>query len=97
MKILKYLLPYITLLFFITTGVHADDSDKKKYFDKEDIQSPFTGHPLLEEQDKSKIDINQIINISSFQLALILSVDFPSIICNLNLSDPANLSKTPII
>ena len=35
MHILKYLLPCITLLFFITTGVHADDSDKKKYLDKD--------------------------------------------------------------
>ena len=35
MNILKYLLPYITLLFFITTGVYADDSDKKKYLDKD--------------------------------------------------------------
>ena len=30
MNILKYLLPCITLLFFITTGVYAHDSDKKK-------------------------------------------------------------------
>ena len=35
MNILKYLLPCITLLFFITTGVYADDSDKKKYLDKD--------------------------------------------------------------
>ena len=35
MNILKYLLPCITLLFFITTGVHANDSDKKKYLDKD--------------------------------------------------------------
>ena len=35
MNILKYLLPYITLLFFISTGVHANDSDKKKYLDKD--------------------------------------------------------------
>ena len=34
---------------------------EKKYFDKEDIQSTFTGHPLLEEQGKSKVDITQII------------------------------------
>ena len=30
MNILKYLLPCITLLFFITTGVYAQDIDKKK-------------------------------------------------------------------
>ena len=35
MNILKYLLPCITLLFFITTGVHAEDSNKKKYLDKD--------------------------------------------------------------
>ena len=35
MNILKYLLLCITLLFFITAGVHADDSDKKKYLDKD--------------------------------------------------------------
>ena len=34
---------------------------EKKYFDKEGIQSTFTGHPLLEEGDKSKVDISQII------------------------------------
>jgi len=34
---------------------------EKKYFDKENIKSTFTGHPLLEEQGKTKIDISQII------------------------------------
>jgi len=34
---------------------------EKKYFDNVDIQSTFTGHPLLEEQKKNKIDISQII------------------------------------
>ena len=34
---------------------------EKKYFDKENIQSTFTGHPLLEDQEKSKIDISQVI------------------------------------
>ena len=34
---------------------------EKKYFDKEGIQSTFTGHPLLEEQDKSIVDISQIV------------------------------------
>ena len=29
------MLTCITLLFFITTGVHANDSDKKKYHDKD--------------------------------------------------------------
>ena len=35
MNIFKYLLPWITLLFFIATGVHANDSDKKKNYDKD--------------------------------------------------------------
>ena len=35
MNIFKHLFTCIALLFFITTGVHADDSDKKKYLDKD--------------------------------------------------------------
>ena len=35
MNIFKYLLPWIALLFFITTGVYANDSDKKKNYDKD--------------------------------------------------------------
>ena len=35
MNIFKYLLPWIALLFFITTGIHANDSDKKKNYDKD--------------------------------------------------------------
>ena len=34
---------------------------EKKYFEKENIQSTFTGHPLLENGEKAKIDISQII------------------------------------
>ena len=34
---------------------------EKKYFEKENIQSTFTGHPLLENKEKAKIDISQII------------------------------------
>ena len=34
---------------------------EKKYFEKENIQSTFTGHPLLENEKKAKIDISQII------------------------------------
>ena len=34
---------------------------EKKYFEKENIQSTFTGHPLLENVEKAKIDISQII------------------------------------
>jgi len=50
-KQLKSFLDHILLLFPF----------EKKYFDKEDIKSTFTGHPLLEEQEKIKIDISQII------------------------------------
>ena len=34
---------------------------EKKYFDKENINSTFTGHPLLEDYEKDKIDVSQII------------------------------------
>jgi len=34
---------------------------EKKYFDKENIKSTFTGHPLLDEQNKNNVDITQII------------------------------------
>ena len=50
-KQLKSFLDHILLLFPF----------EKKYFDKEGIKSTFTGHPLLEEQEKSKVDISQII------------------------------------
>ena len=51
LKQLKYFLDHILLLFPF----------EKKYFDKENINSTFTGHPLLDEQENSKIDISQII------------------------------------
>ena len=50
-KQLKSFLDHILLLFPF----------EKKYFDKENITSTFTGHPLLEKQERSKIDINQIL------------------------------------
>tara|TARA_Y100001970_G_scaffold32736_1_gene40610 strand:+ start:7872 stop:8999 length:1128 start_codon:yes stop_codon:yes gene_type:complete len=34
---------------------------EKQYFEKENVQSTFTGHPLLENEEKAKIDISQII------------------------------------
>ena len=34
---------------------------EKKYYDKENIKSTFTGHPLLENSKKDKIDLNQIL------------------------------------
>ena len=50
-KKLKSFLDHVLLLFPF----------EKKYFDKENIQSTFTGHPLLEIVDRSKIDVTQII------------------------------------
>jgi len=50
-KQLKSFLDHVLLLFPF----------EKKYFDKEDVQSTFTGHPLLEEQVINKVDISQII------------------------------------
>jgi len=50
-KKLKPFLDHVLLLFPF----------EKKYFDKESIQSTFTGHPLLEKENTSKIDISQII------------------------------------
>ena len=50
-KKLKSFLDHVLLLFPF----------EKKYFDKENIQSTFTGHPLLENDEKSKIHISQII------------------------------------
>ena len=50
-KELKLFLDHVLLLFPF----------EKKYFDKENIHSTFTGHPLLESQEKSKVDISQVI------------------------------------
>ena len=35
---------------------------EKKYFDKENIPNTFVGHPLLEQNKKSKIDLSSLIN-----------------------------------
>ena len=50
-KHLKIFLDHILLLFPF----------EKKYFDKENVNCTFTGHPLLEEQEKNKIEISAII------------------------------------
>ena len=50
-KQLKTFLDHVLLLFPF----------EKKYFDKEDIQTTFTGHPLLEDLRNSKVDISQVI------------------------------------
>ncbi len=50
-KKFKKFLDHILLLFDF----------EKKYFDKENIPNTFVGHPLLEEETKSKIDLSNII------------------------------------
>ena len=50
-KQLKIFLDHVLLLFPF----------EKKYFDKEQIKSTFVGHPLLDDTEKSKVDISQII------------------------------------
>ena len=50
-KTLKSYIDHVLLLFPF----------EKKYFEKEKIQSTFIGHPLLEKENRSKIDITQII------------------------------------
>ncbi len=50
-KQLKSFLDHILLLFPF----------EKQYFDKEEIPSTVTGHPLLEKGEKNKIDISQVI------------------------------------
>ena len=51
-KKLKKFLDHILLLFPF----------EKKYFEKENISCTFVGHPLLEDNDKNKIDISNIIS-----------------------------------
>ena len=50
-KKIKTFIDHILLLFKF----------EKKYFEKESVSCEFVGHPLLENNEKSKIDINQII------------------------------------
>ncbi len=50
-KKIKKFIDHILLLFKF----------EKKYFEKENINCKFVGHPLLEKNNKYKIDINQII------------------------------------
>ncbi len=49
-KKIKKFIDHILLLF----------SFEKQYFDKENVNNEFVGHPLLDEMIESKIDINQI-------------------------------------
>ncbi|MBD1150427.1 lipid-A-disaccharide synthase [Pelagibacterales bacterium SAG-MED29] len=50
-KKIKSFIDHILLLFHF----------EKKYFEKENVSCEFVGHPLLENKERSKIDINQII------------------------------------
>ena len=50
-KKIKKFIDHILLLFYF----------EKSYFDKENISCEFVGHPLLDKQIESKIDINQIL------------------------------------
>jgi len=50
-KKIKNFIDHILLLF----------NFEKKYFEKEQVSCEFVGHPLLENKEESKIDINQII------------------------------------
>jgi lipid-A-disaccharide synthase len=51
-KKFKKFLDHILLLFDF----------EKKYFDKENIQNTFVGHPLLEQETKNKTDISNIVS-----------------------------------
>ena len=50
-KKIKNYIDHILLLF----------SFEKKYFEKENISCEFVGHPLLQNKERGKIDINQVI------------------------------------
>ena len=50
-KKIKNFIDHILLLFYF----------EKKYFEKENVSCEFVGHPLLQNKERSKIDINQII------------------------------------
>ena len=50
-KKIKNFIDHILLLFRF----------EKKYFEKENISCEFVGHPLLQNKERTKIDINQII------------------------------------
>jgi len=52
LKNFKKFVDHMLLLFYF----------EKKYFDKENIQNTFVGHPLLEQNQKSKIDLSSLIS-----------------------------------
>ena len=52
-KKIKNFIDHILLLF----------NFEKKYFDKENINSTFVGHPLLDNKAKNKVDLSRLTNI----------------------------------
>jgi len=59
-KKIKNFIDHILLLFYF----------EKKYFEKENISCEFVGHPLLQNKERSKIDINQIIGKNKALISL---------------------------
>ena len=51
-KQFKKFLDHVLLLFYF----------EKKYFDKENIPNTFVGHPLLEQENKNRVDLSGIIS-----------------------------------
>ena len=59
-KKMKKYLDHILLLFKF----------EKKYFDKENLLNTFVGHPLLDDENKSNIKLNNLINNSKKYISL---------------------------
>ena len=59
-KKMKKFIDHILLLF----------SFEKKYFENENLSCEFVGHPLLQNKERSKIDINQIIGKNKALISL---------------------------
>ena len=53
-KKIKKFVDHILLLF----------NFEKKYFDKENIKSTFVGHPLLDDENKKKVSLNNLLNVN---------------------------------
>ena len=61
---------------------------EKAYFDKEDVSSEFVGHPLLENNETGKIDINQLIDKNK----AVISIFAGSRISEINMHTPILLN-----
>ena len=53
-KKIKKFVDHILLLF----------NFEKKYFDKENVKSTFVGHPLLDDENKKKVSLNNLLNVN---------------------------------